>query len=71
MQFCSWHFEKSEYIVTVTAGNTELPGNAFVVSGFDVSGKIASDGQALSNVEFLLFNRKNVRIKQIKSLFNK
>lgn len=65
MLFCSWYFEKSEYVVTVTAGNTELPSNAFVVSGFDVSGQILSDGQALQNVEFLLFNRKNVSCNRI------
>lgn len=55
---CSWYFEKSEYVVTVSIGNTELPGDAFVVSGFDVSGHITNDG--LRNAEFVLFSRKNV-----------
>lgn len=57
---CSWYFEKSEYVVTVTTGNTELPNDAFVVSGFDVQGQIFNDGEQLQNIEFLLFNRKNV-----------
>lgn len=46
--------------MTVTAGNTELPKDAFVVSGFDVRGRISTDGQALQNVEFVLFSLKNV-----------
>lgn len=45
-------------MVTVSIGNTELPGDAFVVSGFDVSGQISNDG--LKNAEFVLFSRKNV-----------
>lgn len=67
MKIHSWYFEKSEYVVTVTTGNTELPGDAFVVSGFDVSGQISSDGQALQNVEFVLFNLKNVSFNTINS----
>lgn len=49
---------KPEHSVTVTAGNTELPKDAFVVSGYDVRGKISSDG--VQNIGFLLFNAKNV-----------
>lgn len=49
--------------MTVTAGNTELPKDAFVVSGYDVRGKISSDG--VQNVGFLLFNGKNVSAQQI------
>lgn len=56
----SWYFEKSEYVVTVTTGNTELPKDAFVVSGFDVQGHISNDGETLQNIEFILFNLKNV-----------
>lgn len=61
-QPCSWYFEQSELDVTVTPGNTELPKNAFIVSGFDVRGRISNDGQTLQNVEFVLFNQKNVCI---------
>lgn len=62
MAFFSWHFTKSEYKVTVTTGNTELPKDAFVVSGFDVSGKILNDGETIQNIEFVLFNSKNVSV---------
>lgn len=50
------HFEKSEFTVTVTAGNTELPKEAFIVSGYNVQGKI-NDGNR--NFEVLLFSAKN------------
>lgn len=36
--------------------------DAFVVSGFDVNGKILNDGETLQNVEFVLFNSKNVSV---------
>lgn len=52
------HFEKSEVAVTVTAGNTELPKDAFVVSGYKVQGKV-NDGNR--NFEVLLFSAKNQR----------
>lgn len=55
-----WQFEKSEYAVTVETGNTVLPPQSLLVSGFDVSGKIISDGQP--NIEFLLYNLKGVSI---------
>lgn len=44
--------------MTVSIGNTELPADAFVVSGFDVSGLIPNEG--LRSAEFVLFSRKNV-----------
>lgn len=43
--------------MTVASGNTELPKNAFIVSGFDVQGKI-NDGN--KNFGVLLYNAKNV-----------
>lgn len=49
-----WYFSKSEYTVLVQTGNTELPANALFVSGFDVQGKITSEG----NIGFLLFSGK-------------
>lgn len=51
-----WYFSKSEYAVLVQSGNTELPANALFVSGFDVQGKITSEG----NIGFVLFSAKGV-----------
>lgn len=51
-----WYFSKSEYTVLVQSGNTELPGNALFVSGFDIHGKITSEG----NIGFVLFSAKGV-----------
>lgn len=56
--------------MTVTTGNTELPKNAFVVSGYNVRGKISSDG--VQNIGFLLFNGKNVSAAKLRILpFNR
>lgn len=55
--------------MTVSIGNTELPSDAFVVSGFDVSGHISNDG--LQNAEFVLFNQKNVSVKNPRLLKKK
>lgn len=57
--FYSWYFENSKHVVTVATGNTELPADAFVVSGFDVRGSILNDGEQLQNVDFVLFGHKN------------
>lgn len=54
----NWHFEKSEQLVVVSSGNTELPKNAFVVSGFDVRSNIKTDIGQTSQIEVLLFAAK-------------
>lgn len=54
-----WHFVKSDYAVTVTTGNTEIPAKSLVVAGFDVDGSVFSDGQPFGNVGFLLYAEKN------------
>lgn len=62
-----WHFSKPEYTVVVATGNTELPENSLVVSGFDVRGKFSNNGQTLSNVGVVLFKEKGVSIFALKS----
>lgn len=57
-----WHFVKAEYAVTVTTGNTEIPKKSLVVSGFDVEGRVHSDGQPFGNVGFLLYPEKGVEV---------
>lgn len=56
----SWHFSKPEHTVQVETGNTELKDNALQVSGFNVKGKVLSDGY--SNLGFLLYNLKGVSL---------
>lgn len=58
-----WSFAKSEYIVPVATGNTELPINSLLVSGFDVQGKILSNDQPFKNANIVLFQSKSVRYK--------
>ncbi|XP_058459551.1 BOS complex subunit NOMO3 [Malaya genurostris] len=53
-----WHFVQSEYGVTVTTGNTEIPSKSLVVAGFQVEGGVVSDGQPFGNVGFLLYAEK-------------
>lgn len=55
-----WHFVESDYNVTVTTGNTEIPPKSLVVAGFDVEGSALSDGQPFGNVGFLLYPEKNM-----------
>lgn len=55
-----WHFIKSEQIVIVKTGNTELPKDSFLVYGFDVQGKMLNDGQSSGDIGFLLLNKKGV-----------
>lgn len=52
----NWHFEQSEQEVVVSSGNTELPKNSFVVSGFDVRSTIKTDDGQSSQIEVLLFS---------------
>ncbi|XP_001654625.2 nodal modulator 1 isoform X1 [Aedes aegypti] len=57
-----WHFVKSEIAVTVTTGNTEIPAKSLMVSGFDVEGRVHSDGQPFGNVGFLLYPEKGAEV---------
>lgn len=51
----SWHFSKSEHLITVSTGNTKLPDGALMVSGFNLIGKVA---QPTLTMGFLIFNAK-------------
>ena len=52
----SWHFSKSEHSVKVSTGNTELPKESLLVSGFNLVGRI---NQPLQKIGFLIYNAKN------------
>ncbi|XP_037806590.1 nodal modulator 1 isoform X2 [Lucilia sericata] len=54
-----WYFEKAEYTVVVEGGNTVLPENSLVVSGFDVTGRFETSGQLNSGVGIALFESKS------------
>lgn len=54
----NWHFEQSEQTVVVSSGNTELPKNSFVVSGFNVRSNIKTDNGQTSQIEVLLYAAK-------------
>ena len=47
--------EKDTVKVTVREGNTELADNSLVVFGYDVSGRVSSEEEAVSGVTFVLF----------------
>lgn len=51
----TWHFTKTEHSVTVTTGNTKLPENSLLVSGFNLYGSIS---QPAINIGLLIYNRK-------------
>lgn len=52
----SWHFSKSEHSVTVSTGNTKLPDDALIVSGFNLIGNVA---QPSIKIGFLIYNARN------------
>uniref|UniRef100_U5EYY7 Putative metalloproteinase-related collagenase pm5 n=1 Tax=Corethrella appendiculata TaxID=1370023 RepID=U5EYY7_9DIPT len=54
-----WHFLNSEHQVTVQTGNTEIPANSLIVSGFNVVGRVLSEGfGGFAGVGLLLYNLK-------------
>lgn len=55
----SWYFAKSEHSVTVTTGNTELPENSLLVSGFSLNGRVKTDSTPTIRMGFLIYNLKN------------
>ncbi|XP_066603277.1 BOS complex subunit NOMO3 isoform X2 [Prorops nasuta] len=50
-----WSLKKDMVRVTVNEGNTELEDDSLVVSGYDVSGRVTSEDEAVSGVSFILF----------------
>uniref|UniRef100_A0A1L8DPQ2 Putative metalloproteinase-related collagenase pm5 n=2 Tax=Nyssomyia neivai TaxID=330878 RepID=A0A1L8DPQ2_9DIPT len=56
-----WYFEKTEIVVEVNTGNTELPENSLQVSGFDVTGRVLSDGKSFGNIAVALIPEKGIK----------
>ncbi|XP_029039674.2 nodal modulator 3 [Osmia bicornis bicornis] len=50
-----WMIKTGTVKVTVQEGNTELPDGSLVIYGYDVSGRVTSEEEAVSGVTFLLF----------------
>ncbi|XP_030379787.1 nodal modulator 3 [Scaptodrosophila lebanonensis] len=72
----NWHFSKAEHNVVVKSGNTELPNDALVVSGFDVNGHFDASSQLPGNIGVVLYRRKGQTLvpgcdKSTKTLTNK
>lgn len=59
-----WYFEKDEYTVLVEVGNTVLPENSLVVSGFNVIGRFKTSGQLNAGVGIALFKSTSVSNKK-------
>ncbi|EDW32208.1 GL10556 [Drosophila persimilis] len=53
-----WHFSKAEHDVVVVSGNTELPENSLVVSGFDINGRFDTSAQLPGSLGVALFKKK-------------
>lgn len=52
-----WHVSNAETTVSVAGGNGIVKPGSLVVSGYDVSGKVLSDGEAVQGVNLILFQR--------------
>lgn len=50
-----WMFKTNTVRVTVREGNTELSDDSLVIFGYDVSGRVTSEEEAVSGVTFVLF----------------
>ncbi|XP_076247163.1 BOS complex subunit NOMO3 isoform X2 [Calliopsis andreniformis] len=50
-----WTMDKDTVRVIVLEGNTELPDGSLVVFGYDVSGRVSSEEEAVSGVTFILY----------------
>nr|XP_003706916.1 PREDICTED: nodal modulator 3 isoform X2 [Megachile rotundata] len=69
----TWMFKTDTVKVTVQEGNMELPDGSLVIFGYDVSGKVASEEEAVSGVSFLLFGNgvaKNCALPNNKNIGN-
>ncbi|XP_034651028.1 nodal modulator 3 [Drosophila subobscura] len=53
-----WHFSKAEHDVVVVSGNTELPENSLVVSGFDINGRFDTSAQQTGSLSVALYRKK-------------
>ncbi|XP_011332456.1 nodal modulator 3 isoform X2 [Ooceraea biroi] len=50
-----WIIKSNNVKVTVQEGNTEIPYGSFMISGYDVSGKVTSENEPVAGVSFILF----------------
>lgn len=50
-----WHVSSSEARVSVSDGNGSVKPGSLVISGYDVSGRVLSDGEPVQGVNFVLF----------------
>ncbi|CAH1796880.1 unnamed protein product [Owenia fusiformis] len=60
----TWTFEKNNVEVEISNGNGDA-GSSIVVLGYDVSGKVFSEGEPIKGVNFILFSQ-TVSAKSIK-----
>ncbi|XP_043524022.1 nodal modulator 3 isoform X2 [Frieseomelitta varia] len=51
----TWMLKTNTVKVIVQEGNTELPDGSLVIYGYDVSGRVTSEEEAVSGVTFVLF----------------
>ncbi|CAK9802616.1 Nodal modulator 3 [Anthophora quadrimaculata] len=51
----TWMMKIDTVRVTVQEGNTELPNGSLIIFGYDVSGRVTSEEEAVSGVTFVLF----------------
>eukprot|EP00741_Cyanophora_paradoxa_P017414 tig00020965_g16823.t1 len=58
----SWKLLKDKATVTMTFGNAEIK-EPFLVSGFDVSGKVVSNNEPMTGVEVFLYSDKGAAIE--------
>lgn len=56
-----WKFFKNVVNVEVAEANTELPTGSLVISGYDVSGFVRSEGQPVSKATLVLIRHASVR----------
>lgn len=50
-----WHVSSAEVPVSVSGGNGNIKPGSLFVSGYDVSGRVLSDGEPVHGVHFVLF----------------
>ncbi|KAG1672165.1 Nodal modulator 1 [Nymphon striatum] len=60
-----WTFAKDNYKIKVTSDFVRVPEN-FVVTGYDVSGRVISDEDSIRGVNFILFS-KSIKWKELSS----
>lgn len=62
---CRWHLAKQQTSVNVKNGNMAIEPNSLVVSGYDTSGSVTSDGEPITGVSFVLFQQTGVKVTRL------